>query len=243
MVSAADNLLNLGIYTPAEAAFYARIRTQRMNSWLYGSKNANPVVSPERGEESRDVSFLDFVQALAIRSIRRDHRVSLQKIRGAVDFAKVHYKVSHPLAMQHATFLFDRKSKRGEFRDDDARYELVIKLRGDKGEELIQVTGAKAGNKMIAEIVELFLKDLTFDEEGRPEEYSAWRWGEHSVKMNPRKHFGDPLLPSGYTAQAIWESVKAEGSLEAAAKAYGVDRTEVELACSYLDFLQGASAT
>src|SRR5438445_597141 len=116
MVSAGDNLLNLGIYTPAEAAFYARIRTQRINSWLYGSKNANPVVSPER-------------------------------------------------------------------------------------------------------------------------------WGEHSVKMNPRRHFGDPLLPSGYTAQAIWEAVKAEGSLEAAAKAYGVDRTEVELACSYLDFLQGTSAT
>jgi hypothetical protein len=243
MATATDNILRIGLYTPAEAAFYARIRTQLMTSWLYGGKNRQPVVEPQRGPEVRDVSFLDFVQALAIRAIRRDYRISLQKIRGAVEFAKAHYGESHPLATRHKTFLFDRNSAKNEKPDDeDSRYELVINLEENgKTESLVQLTGHKAGNRLIGEIVELFLKDVSFDGSGRAAEYRAFAYGDLAVTMNPHRHFGEPLLPSGYPAQTLWEAVPIEGSIEAAAKAYGIDATEVELACRYLDFLEGPS--
>jgi hypothetical protein len=61
--------------------------------------------------------------------------------------------------------------------------------------------------------------------------------------MNPHKRLGEPFLPScGYTAQALWESTLAEGSADRAAKAYGVEIGDVELACEYIDHLTGCDA-
>jgi hypothetical protein len=250
MAIATTNLLGLGIYTPAEAAMYARVRTQTVNRWFYGSKIGSSVVSPERGGESKDVSFLDFVQILAIRAIRREHGVSLQKIRSAVEYAKKHYKVSHPLAMEHTTYLYIRKPSKlneknesgGNETEDDNLYELIISLPKKDDHALVELTGKKAGNQMIREVIELFLKDVSFGAGGLAKEYCAWKWQGLEVKMNPKRHFGEPLLPSGYSASALWDAVRIEGGIDAASRAYGIDRMEVELACSYLDFLQGASA-
>jgi len=243
MVIAAETDLGIGIYSPAEVALYARVRTQTINRWFYGHQSTGAVVMPQRGADSKDISFLDFVQALAIRAIRRVHGVPLQKIRGTVEFDKVHYGVSHPLAMQHTTYLYDRQGSAPAEADADARYDLVIKLPlYDDSDKLIAITGKTAGNQMIKEVVELFLKDVSFGESGLAEAYSAWQRDGLEITMNPKRHFGEPLLPSGYTAPAIWEAVKIEGSIDVAAKAYGIDRKEVELACSYLDFLQGSSA-
>ena len=92
------------------------------------------------------------------------------------------------------------------------------------------------------EIAEVYMSDISYDSHGLAMEYVALQRGGLRVVMNPKKRFGEPLVPSGYTAETLWEAAKSEGSVEAAAKAYGVDRTEVELACCYFDFLQGTSA-
>ncbi|HUY34342.1 MAG TPA: hypothetical protein VMV69_16470 [Pirellulales bacterium] len=58
------------------------------------------------------------------------------------------------------------------------------------------------------------------------------------ITMNPHRHFGEPLTPSRYTAVALAQAVTAEGSIERAAIAYGVEPREVEMAFRYFSSLQ-----
>ena len=71
-----------GLYTLPEAALYSRLHPAVLGRWLFGNKSGGRVLSPQiADDEQRAVTFLDFVQALAVRSIRQQHRLSLDKIR------------------------------------------------------------------------------------------------------------------------------------------------------------------
>lgn len=244
MVSSAKNLLGLGIYTPAEAARYARVQTQLMNRWLFGNKSGGAVIKPQisaQDESERIVTFLDFVQALAIRSIKENYKgVSLRSIRNAVDMARRKYGEEYPFARRHKTYLWVREEpgKRGE-ENEEPSCEIVLELGPEKH---VQLTGEKKGNLVAKEAIELYLHDLAFNEAGIACEYFPVEKGGIKISMNPNRHFGDPLVPSGYAAQTLYDASIAEGSAEAAAKAYGVDVREVELACYYFSFLQAPVA-
>jgi len=140
--------------------------------------------------------------------------------------------------MQHTTYLFERGRRSRKFADDENTYELVIRLSGED-DKYYQLTGTKAGNRMINEVVELYIRDVSFGDDGLANAYCAWTRNKLAVTMNPKRGFGEPLLPSGYSAKSIWEAVASEGSIDAVTRVYGIDRMEVELACSYFDYLQG----
>lgn len=224
MVAASKNWLGIGLYTPAEAALYARVSPRLLVRWLYGSRVGDPVLRPElAGEPERLVTFLDFVQALAVRAVRVQHRVPLRKIRQAIDTAENHYDVTYPFAREHVTYLFGS--------------DLIIKLGDDR---YVQVSGKGARNRLIAKVAEFYMKDLTFNREGLAERYRAFVWARYEVAMDPRVRFGEPIVTScGYSAQALWDAHKSEGSVEAAAKVYGVKPGEVEAACRYFDHVLG----
>ncbi len=232
--------LGQGLYTPSEVALYVRETPSLVSRWLLG-KSGEPVVDRQFKQEERFVSFLDFVQVLAIAAIRRQYKVPLQTIREGVEEARLHHKVQYPLAMQHTTYLFQR-AERGQKQEGDEeedpsvrKFELIIRR---PNESLVQLTGKNRRNYVMKEVVELYLSDLSFSSEGLAIAYTAWRKNDMEIRMDPKKRFGEPMTPSGYTAYALAEAVKTEGSIENAAKAYGVDRTEVELAYSYLDYLR-----
>ena len=93
MIATAKNKVGKGLYSVPEAAFYARLRTQTMNRWLFGNNQGGAVLDPQYGDESKDVSFLDFVQSLAVRSITtspKARRIPVQKIRQAVELSLIH---------------------------------------------------------------------------------------------------------------------------------------------------------
>jgi uncharacterized protein (DUF433 family) len=227
MVATEDNLIGIGVYTPSEAATYARISPQTMRRWLYGSPQGERVTPSQLPSEEKVVTFLDFVQALAIHDIRTQHKVPLSKIREAAQCATKKYKVEYPFARQHSTYLLNG--------------EILIRL--DEDEDLTQVTGKHANQMTMRKIVELYLKDLTFGANGLATAYKAYSWDSLDVSMNPRRRFGEPLVESsGYTAQALLQAFRTEGSFEAAAQAYGVDPRQVELAYRYYDYLQGKTA-
>lgn len=223
MVAAADNVLGKGIYTPHDAALYARVSTPLLSRWLWGTKTATAVVHPQFKDDEKIVSFLDFVQALAIRAIRLELRLPLQKIREAVEKATQDYGEPFPFARAHKTFLFRR--------------ELLIDL---SQREYVQLTGVHRDNRMITEVVELYMRDLSFDATGLARSYNAFSWRDLTIVMDPQRRFGEPLVTScGYSAMSLWEAAKNEGSMDAAAAAYGVRPDEVEIACRYFDHLSG----
>ena len=225
---AVNHHLGVGLYTPGEAALYSRLAVTTMMRWLRGENGGHAVLRPEAGADAeRSVTFLDFVQLLAIHDIRTQHRLPLQKIREAVRRAEDEYQLNHPLARRHVTFLL------GD--------EIVILPEGS--EDLVQVTGRQKHQMVMRRIVEVYLKDLTFGEDGLAVAYKAFRWLDVQIEMDPKRRFGEPLVKScGYTAQALWEAAKAEGSIEAAAEAYGVQPIEVEAAFRYFNLLEGKAA-
>jgi uncharacterized protein (DUF433 family) len=217
-----------GLFTPREAALYARIPVSVVSRWFFGNKSGTRVLEPELVDsDERIITFLDFVQTLAIRAIRQHHRISLEKIRSAIEVAEKEFGLRCPLARRHTTYLLGRD------------IQIVPQLGGDP----VQVTGAARGQISLRPIVEIHLRDLGWDAQGLANSYRAFQWGTRDVSIDPTRRFGEPLVPScNYAARVLWEAAESEGSIEAAAEAYGVEPSEVEVACRYFDHLHGAAA-
>ena len=212
-----------------------------MTRWVLGDARGKPVIERQlRDSSEKVVTFLDFVQTLAVREVRNRWGVSLQKIRQGVDEARQRYGVDYPLACRHKIFVFgDRKtSGHGQIiirRSDD----------DDPGEDqYVQLTGKQKGNRLMGPVVEMFLEDLQFDPiKGLASEYCPMSLGDARIVLNPHRRFGEPIVdPGGYTAETLWDATNIEGGIEAAAEAFGVTADEVRLANRYFDLLQNRAA-
>lgn len=241
MFSIADKI-GVGVYTPAEAAFYARVSSRMMSRWVFGEASGKPVIERElRHSPEKVVTFLDFVQTLAIREVRNRHGISLQRIRQGIDEARQRYGIEYPLARPHTIFLFSDRKGQGHG-------QIVIKQPDDTDpveDRYIQLTGNGRGNFLIRQVVELFLDNLAFDPEtGLASRYTPLETPlGSSVVLDPRRQFGEPTVnPGGYTAETLWNATNIEGGIEAAAVAYGVTSDEVRLANQYFDMLLQARA-
>src|SRR5271154_7587936 len=87
-----------GLYTLGEAAKYARMHPITLARWFKGDNYCERIIPLE---DTKIISFLDFVQALAIRNLRvnyKKYKISLQDIRDAVEKATKEYGISHPFA-------------------------------------------------------------------------------------------------------------------------------------------------
>lgn len=224
MVAALDNVLGVGLYSIEEVALYARISRRLANRWFFGGSAGAATFTPKI-IDGKFISFLDFVQVVAIREIRQKKGVNLEKIRQLLTVAD-QQGIAHPFARKGIAFQWHN--------------ELGLKLPDGR---LIEASGIHRGNLLLKEIVVLYKEDLGYDGNGIANLYQAFKWEDCIVEMNPKLKFGEPIITScGYSAQSLWEAATDEGSVEAAARAYGVERKEVETACRYFDVLQGNAA-
>jgi len=239
MIATTRDDLGIGIYTPQEAALYARASTRLMNRWVFGDGSGQSVLVPQIRNQQSDkiLTFLDFIQCLAVRAIRTRFKVPLNKIRQAVDMARTQFKVDYPFAMKHTTYLFSDKQERGHG-------EILIRLprETETQEEIldkyVQISGRERGNIVMNSIIELYLDDLQYGPEGLASEYTALVNEDGAISMNPKKRWGEPLVKAcGYSAQVLYDSTNAEGSLEGAAEAYGVSLQDVRIAYRFFDSL------
>ena len=223
------DLLGIGIYTPAEAALYARLPVPMLQRWLFGNRSGDAVIHPQLGA-TRIVTFRDFVQAMAVRSIRRQRRVSLQKIREAIEETEKRYGLSLPLARRHRIY---------QLADN-----ILIRLEAGK-DDLVQVTGEHSGHMVLYEIAEVFMKDLYFDSaDGLASSYDSFTYrGDRVFTMNPAIQMGQPILNTcKYSASALVSAFRTEGTVETAAAALGVEPEDIDAANAYADFLQDSLA-
>jgi len=215
----------LGVYTPRAAADLLGIRPTMVRRWLYGDRSGAsalvPQYPPHRGEH---VTFVDLVQLMAIRDIRRQRRLSLQKIRQTVRNAK-RLGIDYPFARRHTTYVFQ----------DD----VVLRVDGDR---LIQVTGHYREQDLMEPVVESYMRDLGFDSCGLAFQYEPVKSRFRSVVLNPSLNFGAPTVqPSGYTVATLLSSLRAEGSVEAAADICNVNVNDIRIASEFEESLQQAA--
>ncbi len=224
-----SNLLGVGLYTPREAALYAQIPTQTIVRWLFGMGGGQAVLSPQLSEEDKLVTFLDFVQAMSVRSIRLMKKTPLQRIRDAVSAASQEFEIEFPLAARHRIFFL------GE--------EIIINVGDQESKKYLQVTGRHKSNFVLTEVAEFFKENLFFDDVlGLASSYRPFEYKNCGIVMDPTIRFGEPYLPScGYSAQSLMDAYQSEGGLEPAAKAYSVQVHEVETAVRFYDHILGKS--
>jgi uncharacterized protein (DUF433 family) len=212
----------IGVYSIPEAARYARVHANTLRSWfgIAGSDRTALYKGEIESDDLKALSFLDLIEALAIRSLRTDYDISLQKIREALRTANERYQIQHLFARKaHRTVLIGR--------------DLHI-LFGDDPESPVQLTGKLKGQKSMKACIEMYMHDLDFDADGLATIYTAFRFKDEEVILNPKVHFGDPVMKkSGYTAYTLYRAAVAEGSVADAARLYDVSEAEVEAAYRY----------
>ena len=219
-----------GLYTLGEAAKYARMHPITLARWFKGDNYCERVIPLE---DTKIITFLDFVQALAIRNLRinyKKYKISLQNIREAIEYASKEHGITHPFAHKHTTFWFEKR--------------IWIQ---PEGKPLTQASGKGHGQVGFLQIIEKFYEDLSFDPQtGYATSYKAFErmyvGGSHKIVMTPTVRFGEPILDdSGYTPEAICEAAQVEGSYEAAARNYGVSVDQVKICVEYFDYLSAST--
>jgi len=214
-----------GLYSIEEASQFAGVHPAKIRYWIFGTLSQSPLREPAiTKEDGKFLTFYEFIEALAIKSLRVEGKASLQKIRAAITEASEKYGIKYPFAQKtHQTVLIG-----GEFH---------IFLEGDGPTGL---TGKDKRQKSFKPCLEPFMDGLKFDEKKMASEYIVYRFGDgdNVITMNPRFCFGEPMVSNtGYTAETLYRAATAEGSMERAAKFYGVDRQFVVAACRYWEGL------
>lgn len=245
-----DNIIGLGLYTPAEAALYARVPAARFRRWVFGTAKAQPVIDPQLGRVAKPVAtFLDLAQSLSINDVRISAELPLQKIRQAYDRARRVHQVEYPFAMKHGAFLFGDVSTPASRK----RCEIGIWVESANGPQsaaefremmCVQLTGKSKGNLLMTPVVQEFSKKLVFGDGGVAREYEAYRKHGVRIVIDPEVRFGQPFLEDyGYEAMTLYDAVNVENSVPRAASMYRVPEAAVKAAFEYVQSLGKPSPT
>lgn len=215
-----NQIIGVGIYTPQEAALYGRLSVSKLSRWLFGRNNCAPVIDAQLKDELL-VSFYDLVQAMAINQARKAG-VTLPKIRQAITLAKDKYKVNFPLAHNHHLVLFDN--------------DLHICFPNDA---VIQVSGHGRNQALMKPIIEPFMKDLHFDQDGLVVRFTPFKKFGREITLDPKRQFGQPLVNNtGYRADVLAQSYWVERSMDFVASLYNIEIKDVKVAVDYMKSLR-----
>ena len=215
MAPGADSFdpLNVPTYTYADAAWYLGLSASTVRAWARGTtyrasdggqRSFEPVIELPNPRVSL-LSFTNMVELHVLSAIRRQHSISLPKVRQALDWVQREFDTPHPLA-------------RLEFRTDGV--DIFLDVFG----QLLAVSGA-SGQLALREVVEAYMQRIERDERGieaRLYSFTRTGVGERSlldepkvVVIDPRVSFGRPVLVgTGIPTAVLAERYKAGESIE-----------------------------
>jgi len=167
-------------YAVGEAALYLRLPRATLKTWVHGrvdqnGREAEPVI--KLPASSGLLSFQNLVEAHVLGAIRRQHGVSLQRVRKALRFVRRKIQQPHPLITV-------------EFQTDGV--DLFVKELG----RLINASGA--GQTEIDEAIRKSLARIDRDEEGVASRLFPFVRGTEGepkvILMDPKLSFGKPVI-------------------------------------------------
>lgn len=208
-------------YSFVEAAHYLNLPVSTLSSWFRGQKYKHhheirrfqPVIRLD-GKPGEGLSFLNLVEAHVLAAIRRNHRISLQKARRALDYVESELGVERPLT--NARF------------ETDGVDLLVRDL-----EKLVNVS--QEGQLEIEPVIRAFLKRIKRDPAGVPVKLYPFTRKSVSaeepqpVEIDPRVAFGRPVLAGrGVPTAVLADRFKAGDSLADLAQDYETSTQAIE---------------
>lgn len=216
----ASPLIGVGLYTPFEAGRLTRVPVKTIKRWLRGyiagGTTYRPLWQPQ--VDLGDGVILGFrdLQEVRVAAAFIENGVSPLRLRQAIDVAKEFVADERPLSTNR--FLSDGRS-------------LFLHVLEQDG----QTKPIKLFRKPLAfrEIIARSLSDLDYDERGAPAMW--WPLGRSkSVVLDPVRSFGQPIeARTSVPTSALASAARAEGSPEAAARAWDVPARAVRRAVAY----------
>lgn len=227
----AESILNAPAYRIAEAAQYLGIPAATLRYWVAGARYrtkagrrvARPLIrTPEPGI----LSFQNLVEAHVLDGLRREHEISLQALRRALDYVAKRLHSTHPLT--------------------DCDFETDgVDLFVDRYGALIDVSAD--GQMAMREVLRAHLRRVERDAAGLPVRlypYTRKRLVDEPrvVVIDPRVQFGRPVLVgTGIPTEVIADRFKAGESLHDLAHDYGRTADEIQEAIRAEIQLRGAA--
>lgn len=198
------------LYTLREAARYLDVPEATLRTWVRG--RGYPVQRGSRREWSPPLietpgggpllSFYNLVEANVLAALRRERRISMHRVRRAVEAARAFLGVERPLLLDLQAGL----------------KEVFV----ERGGELLSLT--RSGQVALREILESFLKRVDRDEKGLPLRFRP-PVGEKTradwITLDPRVAFGAPAVERVET-RVLALRYDAGEELEEIAEDYGL---------------------
>lgn len=202
-------------YSVAEAAHYLQIPETTLRSWVLGRhyKTAEggqffkPLIDVA-DREQHVLSFFNLVEAHVLNALRRKHKISLAKVRLALDYLNEHFPSPHLLAER-------------AFETDGAN--LFLQRYG----ELINLS--ESGQLAMRHMLKEHLRRIGWDAAGHAAKLYLFTAGPKAVVVDPRISFGRPVIAgTGIPTRVIAQRFKGGDSIELLAKDYGRSPEEIQ---------------
>jgi uncharacterized protein (DUF433 family) len=202
----------VALYAVRDAARYLGVPPATLRAWVFGQRGFRSVIRPA-DSRSRDLAFINLVEAHVLDGLRRQHRLSLEKVRTAMACLTREFRSDRPL-IEH------KLSTDG--------LDVFVELYG-------RLINASRENRLaIRRVLEAYLRRIEWDEHGRVARlYPFTRALEFDeprvVVIDPRVAFGCPVIAGTNIPTAIvTQRWKAGEPIEELARDYGRQTLEIE---------------
>jgi len=207
---------DVATYDFAEVAHYLRLPVSTVRAWVLGQDEFRPIIKPA-SDSSPALSFINLVEIHVLAAIRRQHRVSMPKVRLALQ--NLDLGTTHPLA--------------------DARFQtdgvdLFVSSLG----ELVNLS--QPNQRTMREVIEAHLHRVVWDSDDLPLELFPFTTASlndrRSVMINPKVAFGRLVIANtGIPTLTVAQRYIEGESVDELAEDYGRQRLEIEdaLRCEF----------
>ena len=200
-------------YSVPEAALYLRLPKSTLRAWVARQSNFEPLIAPAQ-EKPLALSFINLVEAYVLASIRREHRLPMNKIRKGLDFISQMHPSDNPLAEKDfetdGLSLFLKEA------------ELVYDISRGKGQIVLEEVVKEYMQRIERDLNGLPIKLYPFSRSGEPDE-------SRSILIDPKISFGRPILSSiSIPVEIIAERYRAGESIRELAGDYECSQEKIE---------------
>lgn len=230
-----DDPRDISAYSIFEASRYQLIPAGTLRSWLFGryyrirgiKKFSKPLIELPN-PEVKQLSFNNLVEAHVLRVIRLKHRITLPRVRLALDYLEQEVGVPHPLV-------------RAEFQTDGVDLFLDTMFHQNDLEEQVPdsdrmlINASRSGQLAIRQTLQSYLKRIERDEAGLAARLFPFTSSEEReddpkvIVIAPRISFGRPVLVgTGIPTLILAQRYKAGDSIEELAYDYNCDHIQIQ---------------
>jgi hypothetical protein len=213
-----DDLIGIGVYTPAEAGRLLRVRPSKIARWLRGhtilGKPYEPLWASEinLGDERVYLGFRDLMEVRVADAFIRAG-VSAIRVRATIVAAREVIGQDHPLSTD-------------KFRTDGREIFLHIIETDEDGQQRERLLNLFRRQYEFKGIIDPILKTVDFGADGNP--LLWWPGGRKlNVVVDPARSFGQPIDAASSVPTAVLAAAGLQEGITGAALAYDVSEGSI----------------